>query len=175
MGGSFRNPYNIFLLGIGPMINASLFAAMFTGFGEKGAWGSRAKTLVASWKNTGMEVRPIVHMQRVPKCQCQSSTAARCSTREMMAVLDMERNSSQHLPSPRHCCCIATILSTPTSPPAHTVCCIALHMKACLLAITGHISASRRHNCPASHSDCDPKFHCEKFSQINSLAVHLLL
>ena len=66
MGGSFRNPYNIFLLGIGPMVNASLFVAVFAGFSEKGAWGPWAKTLVESWKNTGLEVRQIVNMQRVP-------------------------------------------------------------------------------------------------------------
>ena len=57
MGGSNRNPYNIFLLGIGPMINASLGIAVFTGFAEQGAWGSWAKTLVESWKNSGIEVR----------------------------------------------------------------------------------------------------------------------
>ena len=66
MGGSSRNPYNIFLLGIGPMINASLAIAVFVGTSEKGAWGSGAKTLVESWKNNGIEVRQIVHTQRAP-------------------------------------------------------------------------------------------------------------
>ena len=65
MGGSTRNPYNIFLLGIGPMINASLIVAVFTGFGEKGAWGSWAKTLVESWKNNGIEVRQCRESQGV--------------------------------------------------------------------------------------------------------------
>lgn len=65
MGGSSRNPYNIFLLGVGPMINASLAIAAFAGTSEKGAWGPWAKTLVESWKNNGVEVRHKVHMRRV--------------------------------------------------------------------------------------------------------------
>lgn len=57
MGGAIRNPYNVFLLGIGPMINASLFTSVFANLGEKGAWGPKAKELTESWKNSGAEVR----------------------------------------------------------------------------------------------------------------------
>ena len=56
MGGAIHNPYNVFMLGIGPMINASLLATVFVSFAEKGSWGSRAQAFVYPWKNTGSEV-----------------------------------------------------------------------------------------------------------------------
>ncbi|KAL3147954.1 hypothetical protein ABBQ38_014249 [Trebouxia sp. C0009 RCD-2024] len=55
MGGATRNPYNVFLLGIGPMINASLITAVFTNLGEKGAWGTRLQEVTEGWKTSGVE------------------------------------------------------------------------------------------------------------------------
>lgn len=64
MGGATRNPYNVFLLGIGPMINASLITAVFTNLGEKGAWGTRLQEVTEGWKTSGVEVTAL-HTNKV--------------------------------------------------------------------------------------------------------------
>ena len=56
MGGVTHNPYNIFMLGIGPMINAGISMSVMANFAEKGAWGPRLQNQVLSWKSTGTEV-----------------------------------------------------------------------------------------------------------------------
>lgn len=76
MGGATQNPYNIFLLGIGPMINASLFVSVFAGTAEKNAWGTGCQAMVQSWKNSGVEVRRSILMLSIcaePHASCEAS------------------------------------------------------------------------------------------------------
>lgn len=54
LGGSVQMPYNIFLLGVGPILNASIFASVF--LTQRIWWPPQMVARIESLKESGSEV-----------------------------------------------------------------------------------------------------------------------